>query len=138
MYDQAFGTEWRTLTDEELIRRMYALGVSTALGAPNQDEFERLRRQANTAYGRSVLQLSFEEGKQRVRNQRGNFETKADAWEALVEQDEEVEEVESAVGMLRPTENTGVPGAVSRTTLLDINADDLGRLRLPKFLHRKQ
>ncbi|MFC7202563.1 hypothetical protein ACFQJC_03490 [Haloferax namakaokahaiae] len=137
MYDQEFGTEWRTLSDEALIRRMYALGVSTALGAPNREEFERLRRQANTAYGRSLLQLSFEEGKQRVRNQRGDFDTKADAWEALVERDDDVEETGPSVGMLRPTDSAGIPSAVGRTSLLDIESDDLGRLRLPKFLRRK-
>ncbi|WP_416840524.1 hypothetical protein [Haloferax sp. DFSO52] len=138
MYERAFGTDWRTISDEEAIRRMYALGVSTALGAPNSSEFERIRRQANTAYGRSVLQLSFEEGKQRVARNRGEFDSKEDLWDALVDEAQTPSTTGRAdVGIRKPTDNQGVPDAVGRIDVLDVQRDDFGRIRLPDFLRRE-
>lgn len=138
MYERAFGTDWRTISDEEAIRRMYALGVSTALGAPNRSEFERIRRHASTAYGRSVLQLSFEEGKQRVARNSGEYDSKQDLWEALVDEETTPSTTGRAdVEMRKPTDNQGVPEAVGRTGVLDIDRDDFAKLRLPEFLRRE-
>ncbi|KAB1193325.1 hypothetical protein GJR96_07655 [Haloferax sp. MBLA0076] len=138
MYERAFGTDWRTISDEEAIRRMYALGVSTALGAPNPSEFERIRRQASTAYGRSVLQLSFEEGKQRVARNRGEYDTKQELWDALVDEETTPKTTGRAdVAMRKPTDKQGVPEAVGRVDVLDLQSDDFARLRLPDFLRRE-
>ncbi|KAB1187612.1 MULTISPECIES: hypothetical protein [Haloferax] len=138
MYERTFGTDWRTISDEEGIRRMYALGVSTALGSPNPGEFERIRRQASTAYGRSVLQLSFEEGKQRVARNRGEYDTKQDLWDALVDEETTPATTGRAdVGMRTPTDKQGVPEAVSRIDVLDAQSDEFARLRLPDFLRRE-
>ncbi|KAB1198292.1 MULTISPECIES: hypothetical protein [Haloferax] len=138
MYERAFGTDWRTISDEEAIRRMYALGVSTALGAPNRSEFDRIRRQASTAYGRSVLQLSFEEGKQRVARNKGEYDSKQDLWEALVDEETTPSNTGRAdVAMRKPTDKQGVPEAVSRTGVLDVRRDSFEQLRLPEFLRRE-
>lgn len=138
MYERAFETEWRTISDEEAIRRMYALGVSTALGAPNRGEFERIRRQASTAYGRSVLQLSFEEGKRRVARNRGEYDSKQDLWEALVDEETSPKTTGRAdVAMRKPTDKQGVPDAVGRVGVLDAHHDEFERLRLPEFLRRE-
>jgi hypothetical protein len=138
MYERAFGTDWRTISDEEAIRRMYALGVSTALGEPNPGEFDRIRRQASTAYGRSVLQLSFEEGRQRVARNRSEYETKQDLWDALVDDETTPSTTGRAdVTMRKPTDSQGVPEAVGRTAVLDKPADTFARLRIPKFLRRE-
>ncbi|UVE50666.1 hypothetical protein KU306_01845 [Haloferax larsenii] len=138
MYERVFGTDWRTITDEEAVRRMYALGVSTALGHPNRGEFERLRRQASTAYGRSVLQLAFEEGKQRVARNESEYETKQDVWEALVDEETTLSTTGRAdVTMRKPTDKQGVPEAVGRAGVLDGTSDDFAGLRLPEFLRRE-
>ncbi|ELZ96922.1 hypothetical protein C440_04073 [Haloferax mucosum ATCC BAA-1512] len=137
MYERVFGTDWRTISDEEAIRRMYALGVSSALGHPNRGEFERIRRQAATAYGRSVLQLAFEEGKQRVARNRAEYDSKQDVWEALVdEQTTPATTGRADVGMQKPTDRQGVPKAIGRVEVLDGRSDDFSRIRLPEFLRR--
>ncbi|ADE03502.1 hypothetical protein [Haloferax volcanii] len=137
MYERVFGTDWRTISDEEAIRRMYALGVSSALGHPNRGEFERIRRQAGTAYGRSVLQLAFEEGKQRVARNESEYDSKQDVWEALVDEETTPATTGRAdVTMQKPTDKQGIPAAVGRASALDGGGDDFSRIRLPEFLRR--
>ncbi|AFK19973.1 hypothetical protein E6P09_00255 [Haloferax mediterranei ATCC 33500] len=138
MYERVYGTDWRTISDEEAIRRMYALGVSSALGYPNRGEFERIRRQAGTAYGRSVLQLAFEEGKQRVARNKGEYDSKQDVWEALVDENATPSTTGRAdVSMQKPTDKQGIPKAVDRIDVLDAGTDDFSQLRLPEFLRRE-
>jgi len=136
MYEERFGTDWDDLTDDEALFRMFALGVATELGHPNPDEYERLRRVANSSYGRSVLELSFQEGRQRASADRADFEEDSAVWDHLVEDENEVSTPDSDVG-----DHSGIddlPAAVVRAPFLELGRDELERLRLPKLLRREE
>ena len=135
MYDQTLGTDWGSLTDDEALFRMFALGVSTSLGHPNGTEYDRLRGQASTAYGRSVLELSFEEGRSRGKRDRRERDTD-DIWQALVEEQDAAPRTERRDWPSRAAPS-GMAEAVVRAPFLELSRDDLGRLRLPELLRRE-
>ena len=130
MYDRAFDTDWESLSGEEAVRRMYALGVAAEIGHEHRTERSRIRGLASSAYERSVLDLAYEEGVREVANVRTHHDTDEEAWEELVETPE-------APSPELPTDQVDSrrPDAIDRPALLDgFDADDLDRLRLPSFL----
>ncbi|AUV84036.1 hypothetical protein C2R22_17020 [Salinigranum rubrum] len=136
MYEEAFGFDWKRLSEEEALKRMYALGVAAVLGERHPDEYTRIMRQASTAYRRSVLELSFKEGQQRAKNNRREFDGSQEVWDALVD-------TEGATPPPSPRDDVddrkpkgSVPDAVTRAGLLEYDVDDLERVRLPKLLRR--
>lgn len=133
MYDRAFDTDWESLSGEEALRRMYALGIAAKLGHGNPAERARIRELASNAYERGVLELAYDEGKQEVAEARPHHDSDEAAWEELVE----TATPPSAESL--PTDEVGSrrPGAVGRPSLLDgFDAGDLDRLRLPSVLDR--
>jgi hypothetical protein len=134
MYEKAFGLDWTRLSEDEALKRMYALGVAAVLGERHPDEYTRIMRQASTAYRRSVLELSFKEGQQRAKNNQRAFETNEAVWDALVDTDPVAgpASARDTVDDRRP--KGSVPGAVTRARVLDYGFDDLERVRLPEML----
>jgi hypothetical protein len=133
MYERAFDTDWESLSGEEALRRMYALGIAAKLGHGNPAERARIRELASNAYERGVLELAYDEGKQEVAEARPHHDSDEAAWEELVE----TATPPSAESL--PTDEVGSrrPGAVGRPSLLDgFDAGDLDRLRLPSVLDR--
>ncbi|SFR52044.1 hypothetical protein [Halogeometricum limi] len=135
MYERAFDLDWETVGAEEALRRMYALGISTELGDRYDDERTRILRLANTAYQRSVLELAFTEGRNAVRDHREEYDSDEATWDALIEAkgivvDSNAPELDEESPATRPT-------AIERASMLELDVDDLERLRLPKFLRRE-
>ena len=136
MYERAFDTDWESLSGEEAIRRMYALGIAAKLGHDRPDERRRIRDLASNAYERSVLDLSFEEGKREVTEVRPHHASDTELWPELV-QSSELFPSPSSLSVDRSDSNS--PGAVDRPALLDgFDADDLERVRLPSLLKRDE
>ena len=136
MYDDTFGTDWEALSGDAALRRMYALGVAASLGHPNDDEHRRILRQADTAYARSVLQLAFEEGKQRGRRNRDELPDDQKVWDALVVDEESPPSSRTPADKRRA--KGSVPKAVTRTSVLEFDSDELERLRIPDLLRRDE
>ncbi|MFB6129898.1 MAG: hypothetical protein ABEJ28_03645 [Salinigranum sp.] len=132
MYQRVFDLGWSALSYEEALRRMFVLGVATGLGHPDPDEYDRLRQQASTSYARSVLELSFEEGRQRAERRTASEDAPEEVWESLVEEAEEP--TESLADSRDSRLKAGVPEAVSRAPFLDLDHDDLALLRVPDLL----
>jgi len=133
MYERAFDTDWESLSGEEAIRRMYALGVAAKLGDENPEERARIRELASSAYERNVLDLAYEEGTREVADVRTDHDSDEDAWEELVEASEAPAPESLSIDRI----DSGRPGAVDRPTLLEgFDAGDLERLRLPSLLER--
>jgi hypothetical protein len=136
MYAETFGFDWTRLSEEEALKRMYALGVAAVLGERHPDEYRRIMRQASTAYRRSVLELSFKEGQQRAKKNEKEFDGRERVWDTLVD----------AAGATPPSSarddgdgrqpKGSVPTAVSRVPVLEREIDDLERVRLPELLRR--
>ncbi|MFA1611408.1 hypothetical protein [Halobellus rubicundus] len=136
MYERAFDVGWESLSAEEAVERMYALGIATELGHEFPEERKRLRGLASTAYERSVLDLAFEEGRREVRDVRPNHETDEGAWEELIEA---ADSPAPARESLSVDPSTDVPEVVDRPGALDgFDIDELGRLRFPSLLKRDE
>lgn len=136
MYEEAFGFDWRQLSEDEALRRMYALGVAAVLDERHPSEYKRIIRQASTAYKRNVLELSFKEGQQRARNNRGEFEERTEVWDALVESRGASPPPSSRDDVDDRRPKGSVPDAVTRAELLERDVDELEQVRLPKLLRR--
>jgi hypothetical protein len=128
MYESTFGTEWDDLDKEDVLKRAFALGVAREIGDPDPDEYERLKTAADTSYRRSLVELAYDEGRQKAAGRSGD----ADAvWEDLVVEPEG----EGATGP--PHREEGPPEMTSRPEPSALPRDDLDRLRLPAFLRRR-
>ncbi|WP_380681745.1 hypothetical protein [Salinigranum sp. GCM10025319] len=136
MYEEQFGFDWKQLSEEQALKRMYALGVAAVLGERHPEEYTRIMRQASTAYRRSVLELSFKEGQQRAKNNRREFETSTEVWDALVDADPLTGPPSTRPGADPRRPKGSVPSAVTRASFLDFGFDDLERVRLPELLRR--
>jgi hypothetical protein len=136
MYEEAFGFDWQRLSEEEALKRMYALGVAAMLGERHPDEYTRIMRQASTAYQRSVLELSFKEGQQRAKNNRREFDEYREVWDALVDSEGATPPPSSRDDVDDRRPKGSVPEAVTRADLLEYDVDELERIRLPRLLRR--
>ncbi len=133
MYERAFDTDWESLSGQEAIRRMYALGIAAGLGEDYPTERSRIRDLASSAYERNVLDLAYEEGTREVADVRRHHDSDEDAWEELVA----TSEAPSPGSLSADRADSQRPSAVDRPTLLEgFDADDLDRLMLPSLLER--
>lgn len=128
MYASEFGTDWTSLTRDAAITRAYALGVAELLGERHPEELPRIIDQMETAYGRSLVELSFEEGKAKARDH--TADTPDAIWDELVRAGTPDLSGEA------PEPRDGIPGSVTRIEMLNPPGDNLDRIRLPEFLFR--
>jgi hypothetical protein len=135
MYEKAFDTGWKTLDGDDALRRMYALGIAAELGHARPDERERIRRLANTAYQRSVLDLAFGEGRRQVQDTRHQFESDDEVWDALVDENGAPQSPPDQT-LDVDTSHSDLPDAVSRASMLELDVDEFEKLRLPSLLRR--
>lgn len=131
MYESEFGTDWDDLDKEGALERAFALGVARELGDPNPEEYERLRETAETTYRRSLIELSYDEGRRKAADRTATDDESV--WEELVGSPEtEVDAPEDA-----DDRSGGPPGMTSRPEPSALPSDSLDRLRLPPFLRRR-
>jgi hypothetical protein len=138
MYERRYGTDW-TLDDvgpDEAVRRLYALGVASAVGAAPTGERERLLGLVERRYHRSMLELAHEEGRTEARELRRGTDAATDpetVWERLVAGDE----ASPGATVGAAVRASDLPDAVAPPGLLDARPDD-GRSRLdpPEALRR--
>jgi len=132
MYESEFDTDWDDLDKEGALERAFALGVARSLGEPNHEEYERVREAANTTYERSLIELSFEEGRRKAAGR--TAEESAAVWEELVVDPADVGDEPSAPDVESPTSR---PSMMSRPEPTVVPEDGLDRVRLPEFLRRR-
>lgn len=131
MYKRDYGTDWNTLDQEAAHERAFALGVAASLGKEYEGELERILGELDTAYKRSIIRLAYDEGKSKAVKRKRIYETTEPEtiWEDLV--------VEGSADVTRDDPATvGLPGAVTRISVLSPPTDDLDVIRLPDFLER--
>ena len=134
MDEETYGTDWERLGRDEVLRRAYALGVAAGLGDAPDGELERLQGQVAGSYGRSLVELAYDEGRTRGREPRPEAGDE-EVWSELVDGDLVVPEPpEHRHARPAPRRATDLPGSISPPTLLEIDRDDLARLGLPDFL----
>lgn len=130
MYEEKFGTDWESLSHDELVERAFVLGISESVGESMPDEYDRILAEAETAYSRNIIELAFSEGKEQGTDRQ---ESSSDEEEDAVSEAEADELFRES----RFVENGSIPDAVNRVELLDPPGDGLDRIRLPGFLTRE-
>jgi len=85
VYDSTYTKEWDELTRDEAVERAYALGVAAACGHDNRQEYESITDAAETSYDRSLIELSFDQGRSdALQLEASGTDTEA-IWDDLVE-----------------------------------------------------
>ena len=133
MYEETFGTDWERLGRDEVLKRAYALGVAESLDAAPAGELERLTEQVAGSYGRSLVELAYDEGRTKGKEP-GPGAGDEEVWAELVGEDLVVPEPPAHHARPSPPRATDLPGSIAPPTLMDIDRDDLARLGLPDFL----
>jgi hypothetical protein len=134
MYESEFDTDWDDLDKEGALERAFALGVARSLGAPNHEEYERVRDAADTTYERSLIELSYEEGKRKASGRTGEESTAV--WKDLVVETEAIETGNTPPDPQQRTRD-GPPSMTARPEPTVIPDDGLDRIRLPECLRRR-
>lgn len=129
MYEEKFGTDWETLSHDELVERAFVLGLSESVDELVPGEYDRILAEAETAYSRNIIELAFSEGKEQGNDRQENGPDDVDDAVSEAEADELLRESQFV-------ENGLIPEAVNRIELLDSPGDGLDRIRLPEFLTR--
>jgi len=134
MYDRYFDDE-DTYTSEDVLERAYALGVASVCGDPDEDTYDRLRRNSPDAYDESIVELAYDEGRAKALD----LEADADAdgeeiWERLVTS--EFDPDGSTAGTDSADAADGLPDAIRSPESGDPSEGPPERLDLPSFLRR--
>jgi hypothetical protein len=133
MYESEFDTGWNDLEKEGALERAFALGVARSLGEPNREEYERVLAAAETTYERSLIELSYDEGRRKASGRTG--EEDDEVWKDLVVETADVGTGSRGTG--RTSRSDGPPELVSRPEPTVVPEDGLDRVRLPTFLRRR-
>ncbi|QLG28417.1 hypothetical protein HUG10_13055 [Halorarum halophilum] len=140
MYEERLGTDWEDLSEVEAIDRAFALGVASEFGYENQEEFDRLLAALDSSYDRSIIDLAYQEGRQKARVLRGDVPDRGDVWDRLVGDDGATRDGDVAGSPPGPGGERGpagrLPESLDRVGLLD-GGDDLGALQYPRFLRSR-
>lgn len=136
MYEDSYGTEWDTLNRDEAMGRAFALGVAASLGHRHPDEYDRIISEMDTAYNRSIVELAYEEGKNKAKKKKysdGGSGDDADVWLELVEGEKvTVDEDDVPTGG-----RNSLPSALDKSGILDRpEHDSRDRVDKPDFLKR--
>ena len=129
MYESTFSAEWSQLARDEALERAYALGVAAACGHDNREEYEAIKAAADSTYDRSLIELSFEQGKSQALQLQSSGSENEQIWDQLVES--------STVEL--PAQDSGLPEALAPADLLDRFGQVEGppnNLNKPSFLVR--
>ena len=135
MYEQSYGTDWEALGRDDAMARAFALGVAASLGQDNPEEYERIVGEMDTAYNRSIVELAYEEGKNKAKKEKyeGDADDQEEVWAELVEGEKVTVEKEDV-----PTGGrNALPPALDKTEILDRpHQNDMDRVKKPNFLDR--
>ena len=135
LYEDRFDTDWDHLGRDEAMERAFALGVAASLGERNEDEYEAIHQAMGSNYDASIVELAYEEGKQKGRKRKRAVDSATDAeeiWETVISA-----ELDDA----RPAEDepadraTDLPSAVSDPPEMTERPDrDPEQTEFPDFL----
>ena len=129
MYESTFSADWTHLARDEAVERAYALGVAAACGHDNREEYEAITAAADSAYDRSLIELSFDQGRSQALQLQSSGSEPDGIWDQLVES--------SSTDL--PERDGGLPEILTPAELLDRFGQVEGppeTLNRPSFLVR--
>ncbi|QSG15884.1 hypothetical protein [Halapricum desulfuricans] len=135
MYEQTYDTDWESLDRDGAMSRAFAIGVAASFGHDYSEEYERIVAEMDSSYNRSIVELAFEEGKNKAKKKRHESDNgdEDDVWSELVEGE--------TVTVERDEVPTGgqnrLPAALDKAKILDRpDADSRDRVSKPDFLDK--
>lgn len=131
MYERQFDVEWDDLSVDEATRRAYAIGVAASIGKDYTTELKRIHANFETPYDQSLVELAYEEGRNRAEKEIGGGSERSEVWDELVANEdlEPIEPDRSRRG------GQSIPDAVQRASMLDGGAGGAPSvIDLPEFL----
>jgi|AntDeeMinimDraft_5_1070356.scaffolds.fasta_scaffold51209_2 hypothetical protein len=133
MYKETYGTDWESLDRDEAMSRAFAIGVAASLGHDYAEEYDRIVQSMDSSYNRSIVELAFEEGKNKAKKKQYESDDEGDVWSELVEGETVTVEKDEV-----PTGGQNkLPPALDKTKLLDRpNTDSRDRVKKPDFLEK--
>lgn len=135
MYEQTYDTDWNSLDRDEAMSRAFAIGVAASFGHDHSEEYERIVAEMDSSYNRSIVELAFEEGKNKAKKKRHESDNgdEGDVWSELVEGETITVEREEV-----PTGGQNrLPAALDKAEILDRpDADSRDRVSKPDFLEK--
>lgn len=132
MYDRYFGDE-DTYTSEDVLERAYALGVASVCGDPDEETYDRLRRNAPDAYDESIVELAYDEGRAKALDLEADADDE-EIWDRLVTSEFDTDG--STAGTEAADAADGFPDAIRSPDSGDPSEGPPERLDLPPFLRR--
>lgn len=138
LYEQRFDTDWDTLDRDEAMERAFALGVAASLGDRNVEEFQDVKAEMDTNYDTSIVELAYEEGKQKATKRKRKSESSndnSDIFEFVVSEELEGAERPDVHEDGDSDRATDLPSAVSKRTEATERPDpDPEQTEFPDFL----
>ncbi len=131
MYDSTYSDDWDELTRDEAVERAYALGVADACGHDTHDPYESIMAVATSSYDRSLIELSFEQGRSDALQLEASGTDTDEIWDELVE----------STTITIPDDDTVLPGLLDSAELLERFNQLEGppaTLNKPSFLSREE
>ncbi|WP_049928502.1 hypothetical protein [Halopiger goleimassiliensis] len=137
MYEESFGTDWKTIDDrDEIVLRAYALGVATRLGEHHPEELERLTDAVSRTYDRSFVELAYQKGRDDAAA--SPIDDAEALWEELVEEKIEITPPDHEEDDLDWGDPEGsLPDALGLIDIDTLPDDSTDRVRRPSFLDRE-
>jgi len=130
VYNSTYSDDWETLTRDEAVERAYALGVAAACGHDNREEYEAITAAAASSYDRSLIELSFEQGRSEALQLEASGDEPDEIWDTLVE----------TTTITLPDGDNGLPDLLDTAELLERFSQLEGppaTLNKPSFLLRE-
>ena len=109
MYESTYSADWSDLTRDEAVERAYALGVASACGHDNTNEYEAITAAAASSYDRSLVELSFEQGQADARQLEAPDTEADEIWDELIE----------STTITPPENDTALPELLDSAELLE-------------------
>lgn len=133
MYDRDYGTDWLSLDRDAVLERAFALGVAASIGKEPGGELDRLIDEIGSAYGQSMVNLAYEEGKNKAKDYQATKRAVDDAvWGELVETENETE-MQTQSDSISASD---IPELVTRIEALDRPDARIDAVQFPEFLTR--
>lgn len=129
MYDRYFD-EASEYTEQEALKRAYALGVESVCGDSDDATYERLKQRSPDTYDKSIVELAYDEGRAKALELEAAEEDRERIWERLVETTFEHEAAD------RTDSPGGLPELLSGPNEVGPAAGAPDSLDLPAFLRR--